>query len=58
MKHGRLRVSCSCKSSFQDEKYGTKIRVATPMNNSRRENKLTAVSCTVCGAKHDKFKET
>ena len=36
--------SCSCRSSFQDEKYGKNIRIHT-------EGKKGEERCTVCGPK-------
>jgi hypothetical protein len=48
-----LRVLCNCKSPFQDRVYGAKVRVATPVDKSRRDGLLTQAMCTVCGAIHN-----
>lgn len=57
MKHGSLKVFCSCKSDFQDEVHGIGVRVANPVNKSRTTNVVKEVRCTVCNKTHTKFTE-
>lgn len=52
-----LFVNCNCNNEFQDKQYGKSVRVATPVNKSRKAGKLSEVRCTVCGKTHSKFFE-
>lgn len=51
-----MKVNCSCKHEYQDQKYGKGVRVATPVNKTLDKGILRAVRCTVCSKEHSKFK--
>jgi hypothetical protein len=49
-----IKLSCTCKSAFQDERYGAGIRIhnVTLKGGTTRkeiEGKPQAARCTVCG---------
>lgn len=44
--------SCTCKSDYQDRKYGAGKRVK---NRSGKKGETHKVRCTVCGIKDEKF---
>jgi hypothetical protein len=47
-----IAVRCTCKHEYQDARYGQGNRVATPVDGSRVNGKLTEARCTVCGTTH------
>lgn len=50
-----MKVACKCKSDFQDSTIGKGNRWGTPVNKSKKDNKVNAYRCTVCRAEHHKF---
>lgn len=56
-----LKCNCGRKHEYQDAKYGTGIRSATPVNKLAKNGKLEAIRCTVCSrevAYHDRKEGT
>lgn len=50
-----MKVACTCKSEFQDARYGKNVRIANPVNKTKKDGKPTEAKCTVCGTTHHKF---
>lgn len=50
----RIRVHCTCSNAYQDSRYGKGVRVANPVDKSRKggSGRITQAVCTVCGAIH------
>lgn len=49
-----MKVNCTCKSEFQDATHGKNVRVANPVNKSKKDGKPAEHRCTVCGRTHNK----
>lgn len=54
-----MKVACTCKHEFQDREHGPGIRVANPVNKTKKDSgkdgsKVQEYRCTVCGSTHHK----
>lgn len=50
-----MKVACKCKHDFQDGILGKGIRWATPVNKTKKDNKVLEARCTVCRGSHNKI---
>lgn len=55
---GGIVLSCTCKSKFQDARYGQGKRVHTPVNKSNEKSGAPRQwRCTMCSTEHSSAKK-